>query len=188
MAHAARDLRRLWRWLAGAVVLVALLAAGIALFPWDWLRGPVSRYVSEHTGRQFEITRRLDVDLGWTTRVIDATSGAEAMRLGVVQRYLLRTQQITPNDEAQQIILSLGHKSAFDVVAVPKEAFVERFVDEYFRRFSGHTQVNATDLRMLKYPSLDILCTLGCWVKSCEGLTQEKIDQKVASVLWPNTN
>ncbi len=69
MAHAARDLRRLWRWLAGAVVLVALLAAGIALFPWDWLRGPVSRYVSEHTGRQFEITRRLDVDLGWTTRV-----------------------------------------------------------------------------------------------------------------------
>lgn len=62
------------------------------------------------------------------------------------------------------------------------------FVDEYFRRFSGHTQVNATDLRMLKYPSLDILCTLGCWVKSCEGLTQEKIDQKVASVLWPNTN
>lgn len=36
------------------------------------------------------------VTAGVTTRVIDATSGAEAMRLGVVQRYLLRSQQITP--------------------------------------------------------------------------------------------
>jgi adenine-specific DNA-methyltransferase len=25
-------------------------------------------------------------------------------------------------------------------------------VDQYIRRFSGHTQVNATDLRTLSYP------------------------------------
>lgn len=34
-------------------------------------------------------------------------------------------------------------------------------VDEYFRSFSGHTQVNATDLRRLPYPSLNELLKLG---------------------------
>lgn len=34
-------------------------------------------------------------------------------------------------------------------------------VDEYFRTFSGHTQVNATDLKNLKYPSLQTLQRLG---------------------------
>lgn len=34
-------------------------------------------------------------------------------------------------------------------------------VDNYFRSFSGHTQVNATDLRVLPYPSLGQLKSLG---------------------------
>lgn len=34
-------------------------------------------------------------------------------------------------------------------------------VDEYFRVFSGHTQVNATDLRMMRFPSLEQLRELG---------------------------
>jgi len=33
---------------------------------------------------------------GFTTRLVDATSGAEALRVGLVQRYLLRTQRVTP--------------------------------------------------------------------------------------------
>lgn len=56
------------------LVVLALLFAALALlavlFPWDVLRGPVNRYVSESTGRKFEITRRLDVKLGFNTRVI----------------------------------------------------------------------------------------------------------------------
>jgi LPS-assembly protein len=36
------------------------------------------------------------ITAGVTTRMLDANSGAETMRLGIVQRYLLRTQQITP--------------------------------------------------------------------------------------------
>lgn len=35
------------------------------------------------------------------------------------------------------------------------------FVDSYFRQFSGHTQVNATDLRSLRYPAWDELVALG---------------------------
>jgi adenine-specific DNA-methyltransferase len=34
-------------------------------------------------------------------------------------------------------------------------------VDDYFRTFSGHTQVNATDLRRLRYPSLAELESMG---------------------------
>ncbi|MEW6331589.1 MAG: Eco57I restriction-modification methylase domain-containing protein [Pseudomonadota bacterium] len=36
-----------------------------------------------------------------------------------------------------------------------------KMVDNYFRTFSGHTQVNATDLRRLKYPSIKELAKLG---------------------------
>jgi adenine-specific DNA-methyltransferase len=37
--------------------------------------------------------------------------------------------------------------------------------DQYFRIFSGHTQVNATDLRKMRYPSHDQLMRLGAHVK-----------------------
>ncbi|HEY1687640.1 MAG TPA: Eco57I restriction-modification methylase domain-containing protein [Solirubrobacteraceae bacterium] len=36
-----------------------------------------------------------------------------------------------------------------------------RFVDDYVRQFSGHTQINATDLRELRYPTAAQLGTLG---------------------------
>ena len=39
-------------------------------------------------------------------------------------------------------------------------------VDQYFRQFSGHTQVNATDLRSLRYPSAEQLKRLGNRVKN----------------------
>jgi AsmA family protein len=56
--------------LAGILVLAALVALLLAFFPWDWLRGPLNRYVSDKTGRHFEITRKLDVKLGRTTRIL----------------------------------------------------------------------------------------------------------------------
>jgi len=37
--------------------------------------------------------------------------------------------------------------------------------DRYFRLFSGHTQVNATDLRKMRYPSREQLIRLGGHVK-----------------------
>lgn len=55
-------------------------------------------------------------------------------------------------------------------------------VDDYFRRFNGHTQVNATDLRLLNYPSREALVSLGAWAMKTETLTQEMIDQKIGSL------
>lgn len=52
-------------------------------------------------------------------------------------------------------------------------------VDENFRRFNGHTQVNATDLRKIKYPSRECLTVLGEWAMNldCEP-TQAMIDEQ----------
>jgi adenine-specific DNA-methyltransferase len=52
-------------------------------------------------------------------------------------------------------------------------------VDDYFRRFSGHTQVNATDLRLLRYPELKVLERLGQWAQAEGPVTQELIDGQV---------
>ena len=49
-------------------------------------------------------------------------------------------------------------------------------VDEYFRRFNGHTQINATDLKTIKYPSRDVLNVIGKWALRQPELTQEIID------------
>lgn len=55
-------------------------------------------------------------------------------------------------------------------------------VDEYFRRFNGHTQVNATDLRLMKYPSRSALIELGEWARRQGSLTQDQIDAKLGSL------
>jgi adenine-specific DNA-methyltransferase len=50
-------------------------------------------------------------------------------------------------------------------------------LDDYFRVFSGHTQVNATDLKNMKYPSIEKLAQLGKLYQ--ESMTQEQIDNLV---------
>ena len=52
-------------------------------------------------------------------------------------------------------------------------------VDQHFRNFSGHTQVNATDLRAMRYPDRDTLISLGTWAREQAELTQEKIDNRI---------
>lgn len=55
-------------------------------------------------------------------------------------------------------------------------------VDESFRRFNGHTQVNATDLRTMKYPSREDLMTLGEWAMRCREPMQTLIDEQLESL------
>lgn len=50
-------------------------------------------------------------------------------------------------------------------------------VDSYFRQFSGHTQVNATDLRRLNYPSRAVLESLGGKIRT--GANQSELDDLI---------
>lgn len=53
--------------------------------------------------------------------------------------------------------------------------------DQHFRNFSGHTQVNATDLRTMRYPSKETLLEFGNWLAVYPNASQEQIDEQVES-------
>lgn len=52
------------------------------------------------------------------------------------------------------------------------------FLDQYFRQFSGHTQVNVADLKSLKYPSNKMLVNLGTKIDE-KFPKQDDLDQLV---------
>lgn len=56
-------------------------------------------------------------------------------------------------------------------------------IDEHLRRFSGHTQVNATDLRKLPYPSESALLSLGEWSIRNGQATQTEIDAQISGLI-----
>jgi adenine-specific DNA-methyltransferase len=54
--------------------------------------------------------------------------------------------------------------------------------DRYFRQFSGHTQVNATDLRQIRYPHRNNLMQLGRRVRNLP-FDQNQLDQLIYEIL-----
>jgi uncharacterized protein involved in outer membrane biogenesis len=66
-------------WLAGFALLVVAFAILIALWDWNWFKGPIERQVEARTGRSFDIGGDLDVDLGRITTIrVDALSFGNA--------------------------------------------------------------------------------------------------------------
>ena len=53
---------RTWKW-ATLAAIVALIAAGVATFQWNWLRGPIGSAVHDKTGRPFVIAGDLSVGI-----------------------------------------------------------------------------------------------------------------------------
>lgn len=52
-------------------------------------------------------------------------------------------------------------------------------LDDHLRRFSGHTQINATDLRAIRYPNRKTLEAWGRWARHARDIDQQHIDEKV---------
>jgi len=55
-------------------------------------------------------------------------------------------------------------------------------LDDYFRTFSGHTQVNATDLRTLPFPPVNALRRIGAG-RASKLPAQDEIDALVATLI-----
>jgi adenine-specific DNA-methyltransferase len=60
--------------------------------------------------------------------------------------------------------------------------FNSTFMDKYYRCISGNTQVNATDIRVMKFPSRETIITIGEAIERLQTLTQENIDQTINSI------
>ncbi len=95
---------------------------------------------------------------------------------------------ITPNNFIENTIAFENHLNVFHQNKSSLEENIayglicwlnSTYIDEKFRLFSGHTQVNATDLRNLPYPTSEQLVQLGKKLKS-EGLWTQTLFDKLA--------
>ena len=107
------------------------------------------------------------------------------------------TKRFTSKEERRRIVASvcpsdipgelIGFENHLNVYHIHKKGLPQplaagltaylnsSIVDRYFRQFSGHTQVNAADLRSLRYPPRDALERIGR-LADCVTLSQERID------------
>ena len=61
--------------------------------------------------------------------------------------------------------------------------FNSTYFDDYFRCLSGNTQVNATEIRVLRFPSRSSVKEIGRKIKNRKHITQEVIDDVVSEVI-----
>ena len=76
-----------------------------------------------------------------------------------------------------------GHKGLDESLAIGLCNYLNSgLVDRYFRVFSGHTQVNATDLRAIPYPTREMLKRIGHQIGD-KRLSQREIDEIVGKYI-----
>jgi adenine-specific DNA-methyltransferase len=74
---------------------------------------------------------------------------------------------------------SRGHGLDHELAAGLAVWLNSSLIDKFFRTFSGHTQVNATDLRTLRFPTLEDLRELGC----THAVSQRDVDIRVKELI-----
>jgi adenine-specific DNA-methyltransferase len=125
----------------------------------------------------------------------------ETQTLLVEAGYYVLTKRFTAKEEPRRVVASIYDPNRIDAPVVGFENHLNYFhasgrgmaaglakglavflnsslFDDYFRLFSGHTQVNATDLRKMRYPSREQILRLGKWVGSALP-EQQRIDTLV---------
>lgn len=85
-------LTRFFKLFAALVALVILSGVlFIAIFGWNWLRGPIERAVTERTGRALVINGQLTVKLGWPWPRVHAEAVTFANPAWASEKYMLST-------------------------------------------------------------------------------------------------
>ncbi|MCC7449876.1 MAG: Eco57I restriction-modification methylase domain-containing protein [Anaerolineae bacterium] len=122
----------------------------------------------------------------------------ESEKLLVPSGYYVLVKRFSPKEEEKRIVAAIYDPQKFVHEAIGFENHINYYhsdgtglnpvlakgltaflnstlVDEYFRQFNGHTQVNAADLRKLKYPDKTTLYRLGSKIGN-EFPAQEQLD------------
>ena len=96
----------------------------------------------------------------------------------------------------------IGFDNKLNVFHAKKQGFIKELalglsiylnstlLDKYYRLFGGHTQVNATDLKTINYPSIESLIRMGIEAENLN-LSQEQIDiilEREIIIMSGNTN
>jgi len=115
-------------------------------------------------------------------------SSAETSELLVEAGFYVLTKRFSSKEQQKRIMAAIYDPTRIDACLVGFENHLNYFhehgkglpadvakglalylnstvADKYFRQFSGHTQVNATDLRKMPYPAFAQLLHLGAYVK-----------------------
>ncbi len=129
----------------------------------------------------------------------------ETAVLLVPNGHYVLTKRFSSKEEKKRVVAVVYDADRFDVDAVGFENHLNYFhrngngleitlakglaahlnssiVDSFFRLFNGHTQVNATDLRKLKYPPLQQLLSLGSQIGEVFP-SQQQLDGIVEGIL-----
>ena len=94
---------------------------------------------------------------------------------------------VTPDDFLNDSIAFENHLNVFHINKTSLPEYVayglicwlnSTYIDEKFRLFSGHTQVNATDLRNIPYPNIKKLEELGKKL-----ITEQEWSQQIFDIL-----
>lgn len=122
--------------------------------------------------------------LGWYVIVRRFSSKEERRRLhaGVLDPDKFR-QYDAIGFENHLNVFHCKRKGLTELTAYGLTAFLNTTAaDAYFRKFNGHTQVNATDLRRMRYPSKEVIQSLGKWARKHKVYDQESIDAQLISL------
>ena len=154
-------------------------------FPDGTLSWPLAQSKKPNSIARSDETEKWLYPTGFYTVVRRFSSKEEKRRVtaGVIDPTVFPSADVIGIENHLNVFHS-GRHGIPETLARGLSAYLNTFaVDEHFRRFNGHTQVNATDLRLIRYPSRETLVRLGEWIKA-EGtlLTQEALDRKLEEV------
>lgn len=95
---------RVLKWLAALVSVVAVLALVLVMLGWNWLRGPLERFVTQQTGRALSIQGDLTVQMGWPRPVLRAKTVTFANPAWAQQPLMLSAESVAMTVDMAQLL------------------------------------------------------------------------------------
>jgi adenine-specific DNA-methyltransferase len=113
---------------------------------------------------------------------------AKEERRRLTASWLLRTAEARPYLALENHLNYVYHAErelTVDEVLGLTALFNSALLDRYFRIISGNTQVNATEIRTMRFPALDRVAAIGRRVKDLPDYQPAKVERVVLEGLEP---